>query len=221
MQLNTLLAALHRERLEFSLERAAQKGALLTNENTKKKEEKKATDVKVAELSSHPVSDCEVQGDVNAKNVEIAVEESILNSPKAKISKGSILSMFLKVPKKKQRGSPDGRGARAVRCRLGTSQEQVELKRATEAAIQAALQTWGCTSAVLSKRREGAFGRKTQEYKWDERCVNLIQTTLTRAGADITTRKTDHACLLGWEVVSFLSSSPGRRVRNQGVFQEL
>jgi len=102
MQLNTLLAALHRERLE----RAAQKGALLTNENTQeKKEEKKATDVKVAELSSHPVSDCEVQADVNAKNVaknvEPAVEESILNSPKAKINKGSILSMFLKVPKKK------------------------------------------------------------------------------------------------------------------------
>ncbi len=49
MQLNTLLAALHRERLE----RAAQKVALLTNENTQeKKEQKKATDVKVAELSS-------------------------------------------------------------------------------------------------------------------------------------------------------------------------
>ena len=63
MQLNTLLAALHRERLE----RAAQKGALLTNENTQeKKEKKKATDVKVAELSSHPISDCEVQADVNA-----------------------------------------------------------------------------------------------------------------------------------------------------------
>ncbi len=100
--INTLLAALHRERLE----RAAQNGALLTNENTQeKKEEKKATDVKLAELSSHPVSDCEVQADVNAKNVaknvEPAVEESILNSPKAKINKGSILSMFLKVPKKK------------------------------------------------------------------------------------------------------------------------
>ena len=104
--INTLLAALHRERLE----RAAQKGALLTNENTQeKKEEKKAK----ADVNAKNV----------AKNVEPAVEESILNSPKAKINKGSILSMFLKVPKKKQRGSPDGRGARAVRCRLGTSQE--------------------------------------------------------------------------------------------------
>ncbi len=137
------------------------------------------------------------------------MEESILNSPKAKINKGSILSMFLKVPKKKQRGS-DSRGARAVRCRLGSRKnEQVELKRATEAAIQAALQTWGCTSAMLSKRREGAFGRKSIEYKWDERCVNLIQTTLTGAGADITTlvgvKPPMPAC---WNGKSFPSSLP-------------
>jgi len=74
-----------------------------------------------------------------AKNVEPAVEESILNSPKAKINKGSILSMFLKVPKKnnevpltveeQERFDADWERRK---------NEQVELKRATEAAIQAA-----------------------------------------------------------------------------------
>ena len=62
---------------------------------------------------------------------------------------------------------------------------------------------------MLSKRREGAFGRKSLEYKWDERCINLIQTTLTGAGADITTlvgvKPTMPAC---WDGKSFPSSLP-------------
>jgi hypothetical protein len=60
---------------------------------------------------------------------------------------------------------------------------------------------------MLSKRRDGAFGRKSQAYKWDE-----LQTTLTGAGADMTNlvgvKLIMPACWDAIQVVSIISSSP-------------
>jgi hypothetical protein len=83
------------------------------------------------------------------------------NSPKAKINKGSILSMCLKVPYKNN-------------------------------------------EVLLTVEEQERF-----DADWERRKNELVE--LKRA-TPARLRKTDHACLLEWEVVSFLSSSPGKRV---------